>query len=122
MSGASSEASSGGPSECFSLASVPGSTADLAFGPHVRRGLTAPAKMLSPVFFYDALGSKLFEAICRLEEYYPTRAEREILTFLHHCKKSHSPVSVEFIKRSISNHLAFVNYDDTIRNFFNYIH
>jgi len=35
---------------------------------------------LSPKYLYDELGSKLFEAICLLPEYYPTRAENEILT------------------------------------------
>ena len=38
-------------------------------------GLTAPAASISPKYFYDALGSKLFEAICALPEYYPTRTE-----------------------------------------------
>lgn len=42
-------------------------------------GLTATAKTLSPVWFYDEVGSGLFDEITRLPEYYPTRAEREIL-------------------------------------------
>jgi len=45
----------------------------------VRAGLTADAKWLPPKWFYDARGSELFEQITRLPEYYPTRAEREIL-------------------------------------------
>ncbi|MFB6725321.1 L-histidine N(alpha)-methyltransferase [Kribbella sp. NPDC056345] len=45
----------------------------------VRAGLTADAKWLPPKWFYDARGSELFEEITRLPEYYPTRAEREIL-------------------------------------------
>ncbi|HET9143656.1 L-histidine N(alpha)-methyltransferase [Actinophytocola sp.] len=45
----------------------------------VRRGLTATPKTLPPKWFYDAHGSELFEQITRLPEYYPTRAEREIL-------------------------------------------
>jgi L-histidine N-alpha-methyltransferase len=44
-----------------------------------RTGLTAAAKWLPPKWFYDARGSELFEEITRLPEYYPTRAEREIL-------------------------------------------
>jgi L-histidine Nalpha-methyltransferase len=44
-----------------------------------RAGLTATPKWVSPKWFYDALGSELFEDITRLPEYYPTRAEREIL-------------------------------------------
>ncbi|GII21539.1 L-histidine N(alpha)-methyltransferase [Planosporangium mesophilum] len=46
----------------------------------VRAGLTAPAKWLPPKWFYDARGSELFEEITRLPEYYPTRAERAVLT------------------------------------------
>ena len=42
-------------------------------------GLTATPKSLPPKWFYDARGSALFEDITRLPEYYPTRAEREIL-------------------------------------------
>jgi len=45
----------------------------------VRAGLTASPKWLPPKWFYDARGSELFEEITRLPEYYPTRAEREIL-------------------------------------------
>ncbi|MFG1628577.1 L-histidine N(alpha)-methyltransferase [Kribbella sp. NPDC049227] len=45
----------------------------------VRAGLTADPKWLPPKWFYDARGSDLFEQITRLPEYYPTRAEREIL-------------------------------------------
>jgi len=48
------------------------------FAGDVRRGLTASRKSLPPKYFYDDLGSQLFEAICRLPEYYPTRAESEI--------------------------------------------
>lgn len=44
-----------------------------------RNGLTAEPKWLAPKWFYDARGSELFEEITRLPEYYPTRAEREIL-------------------------------------------
>jgi L-histidine N-alpha-methyltransferase len=42
-------------------------------------GFTAGPKQLRPMWFYDARGSELFEAITRLPEYYPTVAEREIL-------------------------------------------
>jgi L-histidine Nalpha-methyltransferase len=45
----------------------------------VATGLSAPQKELSPKYFYDQRGSELFEAITRLPEYYPTRAERAIL-------------------------------------------
>ena len=38
-------------------------------------GLSLPQKSLPPKYFYDDAGSRLFERICRLPEYYPTRAE-----------------------------------------------
>ena len=46
----------------------------------VRRGLTARPKAIPPLWFYDEAGSRLFEEITRLPEYYPTRAERRLLT------------------------------------------
>ena len=49
-----------------------------SFAEDVRRGLTAAPKVLQPKYFYDALGSRLFEAISELPEYYLTRAEAEI--------------------------------------------
>ncbi|MER6878366.1 L-histidine N(alpha)-methyltransferase, partial [Amycolatopsis sp. NPDC000673] len=45
----------------------------------VREGLTADPKWLPPKWFYDAEGSRLFEKITALPEYYPTRSEREVL-------------------------------------------
>lgn len=45
----------------------------------VRKGLAARPKRFLPKYFYDELGSQLFEAICLLPEYYLTRAENEIL-------------------------------------------
>ncbi|MCP9275718.1 L-histidine N(alpha)-methyltransferase [Mycolicibacterium arenosum] len=45
----------------------------------VRDGLTSTPKSLPPKWFYDAAGSDLFDQITRLPEYYPTRAEAEIL-------------------------------------------
>src|SRR5687768_7966940 len=48
------------------------------FADAVRRGLSARPKSLPPKYFYDELGSHLFDAICLLPEYYLTRAEAEI--------------------------------------------
>lgn len=45
----------------------------------VLTGLTASPKTLPPKWFYDDRGSRLFDEITRLPEYYPTRREREIL-------------------------------------------
>lgn len=41
-------------------------------------GLSKPRKSLSPMYFYDEYGSKLFNRITELEEYYPTRTEKKI--------------------------------------------
>jgi len=46
-----------------------------SFREDVIAGLSLPQKALPPKYFYDARGSRLFEAICRLPEYYPTRSE-----------------------------------------------
>jgi dimethylhistidine N-methyltransferase len=53
-----------------------------SFADDVRQGLTSTPRSIPPKYFYDDLGSQLFIAICRLPEYYLTRAESEILR--HH--------------------------------------
>ncbi|MFC8371105.1 L-histidine N(alpha)-methyltransferase [Streptomyces sp. NPDC057239] len=58
---------------------LPEDTTDAALRADVREGLTGSPKTLPPKWFYDARGSELFEEITALPEYYPTRAEREIL-------------------------------------------
>ena len=45
----------------------------------IRRGLGACPKSINPKYFYDEHGSQLFDAITRLEEYYPTRTEVSLL-------------------------------------------
>jgi dimethylhistidine N-methyltransferase len=50
-----------------------------SFGRDVVAGLTARPKRLSPKYFYDEAGSRLFEEITALPEYYPTRCELAIL-------------------------------------------
>ena len=52
---------------------------DGSFLADVMTGLGSCHKSLPAKYFYDATGSKLFEAICALEEYYPTRTEIGIL-------------------------------------------
>lgn len=59
------------------LARASGAT---SFADDVRAGLGSKKKSLPPKYFYDDLGSQLFVAICRLPEYYLTRAESEILS------------------------------------------
>ncbi|MEU9450063.1 L-histidine N(alpha)-methyltransferase [Streptomyces sp. NPDC048277] len=58
---------------------LPEDATDAALRADVLSGLTATPKTLPPKWFYDARGSELFEEITELPEYYPTRAEREIL-------------------------------------------
>jgi dimethylhistidine N-methyltransferase len=65
--------------ERLSLYNLVQAEARAGFAEDVRRGLAAEQKFLFPKYFYDELGSHLFEAICLLPEYYLTRAENEIL-------------------------------------------
>ncbi|MFZ3572978.1 L-histidine N(alpha)-methyltransferase [Streptomyces sp. BH097] len=58
---------------------LPEDATDAALRSDVLHGLTHDPKTLPPKWFYDARGSELFDEITRLPEYYPTRAEREIL-------------------------------------------
>ncbi|WP_405609182.1 L-histidine N(alpha)-methyltransferase [Streptomyces sp. NBC_00076] len=58
---------------------LPEDATEAALRADVLRGLTDSPKALPPKWFYDARGSDLFEQITELPEYYPTRAEREIL-------------------------------------------
>ncbi|WP_320774558.1 L-histidine N(alpha)-methyltransferase [Streptomyces sp. CRN 30] len=58
---------------------MPEDATDAALRADVLAGLTGTPRALPPKWFYDARGSDLFERITALPEYYPTRAEREIL-------------------------------------------
>lgn len=51
-----------------------------SFRDDVLAGLTVARKSLSAKWFYDARGSHLFEEICKLSEYYPTRQEKTLLS------------------------------------------
>ena len=53
--------------------------AEASFADDVKAGLAKPQKQIPPKYFYDAEGSRLFEAICELAEYYPTRTETALL-------------------------------------------
>jgi dimethylhistidine N-methyltransferase len=53
------------------------------FRDEVLVGLSKQQKQIPPKFFYDDYGSKIFDQICELEEYYPTRTEFSILQ--QHC-------------------------------------
>ncbi|MGQ0750416.1 MAG: L-histidine N(alpha)-methyltransferase [Betaproteobacteria bacterium] len=50
-----------------------------SFAEEVIAGLSQPQKALSPKYFYDERGSALFERICELPEYYPTRTEMALM-------------------------------------------
>ncbi|MFF4272877.1 L-histidine N(alpha)-methyltransferase [Streptomyces sp. NPDC001536] len=58
---------------------LPEDATEAALRADVLHGLTRTPKTLPPKWFYDAHGSELFDQITELPEYYPTRAEREIL-------------------------------------------
>jgi len=51
-----------------------------SFGDAVLEGLARRPRRISPKFFYDERGSRLFDAICDQPEYYPTRTEMDILS------------------------------------------
>ena len=53
-------------------------------------GLSAAQKRLAPKYFYDRRGSQLFDRICELPEYYPTRTELSIM-------RSHAPAIAEAV-------------------------
>ncbi|SNR61907.1 L-histidine N(alpha)-methyltransferase [Hymenobacter mucosus] len=60
---------------------APPLAADLSpLAQHVRQGLQQPFKTLSSMYFYDDEGSRLFQQIMALPEYYPTRTEFGLLT------------------------------------------
>jgi len=67
------------------------------------QGLQATKAYTSPKYLYDALGSKLFEAITELPEYYPTRTEAAI--FLAHAESmaSHIPEGAAFVDLGAGN-------------------
>ncbi|MBX7431180.1 L-histidine N(alpha)-methyltransferase [Mycobacterium sp. Y57] len=65
----------------FSLANyLAADAAEEALRRDVREGLSKHPKSLPPKWFYDSVGSDLFDQITRLPEYYPTRAEAQILS------------------------------------------
>lgn len=51
-----------------------------AFFADVIAGLSRPQKAIPPKYFYDERGSELFDAICDVPEYYPTRTEAALLS------------------------------------------
>lgn len=87
-------------------------------------GLAMAQKCMSPKYFYDERGSKLFDEITTLEEYYPTRTEREL--FMQHADEitravgsraaifeygSGSSEKVEWLARGLDKLVAYVAMD-----------
>lgn len=69
------------------------------FREDVIEGLSRPRKALVPKYFYDEVGSALFEAICALPEYYPTRTELAMM-------EAHAPA----VARHIGPRCALVEF------------
>jgi L-histidine N-alpha-methyltransferase len=67
------------PEPAIRIESYLGEDEDRSLAQDAREGLTRSFKELPPKHFYDSRGAELFERICELPEYYPTRAERAIL-------------------------------------------
>ncbi len=64
---------------------------DAALAQEAAAGLLQPAAAVSPKFLYDALGSRLFDAITELDEYYPTRTEAAIFA-------AHGPAMADAVR------------------------
>ena len=79
---------------------------DTAFREDVLQGLSEPQKAIPARWFYDDEGSELFEEITRLPEYYPTRAETEILTDRCDEFRTIAAASPEEAARSIATSMA----------------
>ena len=69
-----------------------------AFGLDVVAGLSAARKSLPAKWFYDARGSDLFEAICDLPEYYPTRQETALLARIAPDIAAHIPAGAALVE------------------------
>jgi L-histidine N-alpha-methyltransferase len=68
------------PPTVATLEAAPQTVSTQAVADEARRGLTSTPKTLSPWLFYDEAGSRLFEQITTLPEYYLTRTERDLFT------------------------------------------
>jgi dimethylhistidine N-methyltransferase len=64
----------------------------------VAEGLSRPQKSIPPKWFYDERGSELFEAICELPEYYPTRTETKLLERIAPEIAAHIPANAALVE------------------------
>ena len=68
------------------------------FADDISLSLNRDSKYISPKYFYDKKGSELFEEICALPEYYPTKTEIKILKNLRHDLVSHMDNSFRLVE------------------------
>jgi len=68
------------------------------FAQEISRGLDQKEKSISPKYFYDLKGSKLFEKICKLPEYYLTRTETKILKNIGNELKDFLPKNIRLVE------------------------
>jgi L-histidine N-alpha-methyltransferase len=86
----------------------------------VLEGLMATPKTLSPKYFYDKRGAELFEKICKLKEYYPTRTEISILeNHIHDIKAAlgSRPILYEFGSGSSTKVQILLKHMDDISGY-----
>ena len=69
-----------------------------SFAEEISYSLNQNSKFINPKFFYDKKGSELFESICLLPEYYPTRTEISILKKLKHDLPSYLNENINLVE------------------------
>jgi len=69
-----------------------------SFAEEISFSLNQNSKFINPKFFYDKKGSELFESICLLSEYYPTRTEISILKKLKHDLPSYLNENINLVE------------------------
>jgi L-histidine N-alpha-methyltransferase len=69
-----------------------------SFAEEIAFSLNQDSKFINPKFFYDKKGSNLFESICVVPEYYPTRTEISILKKMEHDLPSHLDENVRLVE------------------------
>ncbi|HSZ11846.1 MAG TPA: ergothioneine biosynthesis protein EgtB, partial [Rhizomicrobium sp.] len=87
----------------------------------VLHGLSEPQKRLDSKYFYDAVGSKLFEDICRLPEYYPTRTEIALLNRIAPALEKFLPGNVALVEFGAGSGSKARQLLEAIENFAAYV-
>ena len=96
------------------------SQSDYLFLTEVLHGLSKPNKSLPCKYFYNEAGSKLFEDICELDEYYVTREEKKILNDVARQLKTLIPRNVNIIEPGSGageKVQILLNQIDTVKSF-----